>query len=613
MIRRTDTFVQQPISTTIDPAEMEKAPVEIENKTPLVLERPVAKYQDGGASQISEFGMQEQATQALLENQFRETAPITKDPSTSRNVPIDGQDVIHRPSRLPGPTPPSPGPAAVQKKNYLSLNDKGPEVKVLQQQLNEWRANQNPPLPPIKESSVYANETELAVQEFQEATGLKKDGAAGGNTKDRLAVENSPNFRKVDPDVQKQIRDKLNQYQSDPDSRANLKQLATDPNFSTLSKTTQENLLTRLASNSGSLDHARKIQIVTKDLASMESSSPDFKNTTPDAKQKAIDRMYQYADNDQIRGNLNKLLSDGKFTKLPIDEQEKFLQIFEKRPDSDMSGDLRRMVSGPAWTQMDAKMKARVFDMLDRNVLDQVYTNNLGFLIGDASFKFDKYSKQDKDKIFNVFENCGLLGRGPLLKFMQRDINGVPAPLAPGRGNTGTALDQLNKLASSPLDSRLVNASNPPKEKVMEDLLSELSNPTQNIDHGDRHTSSVAIMTRDLAEQNPAEYARLVTELSTTGQATLANGDTITPSADAWQEDFSGRSVGERLLQSGLMDYGRPGGGYQNWNPGPDGIPGTKDDGFPNGNIDGFSPDGGGLKLLEGIRVFNGLNGKKQP
>ena len=174
--------------------------------------------------------------------------------------------------------------------------------------------------------------------------------------------------------------------------------------------------------------------------------------------------------------------------------------------------------------------------------------------------------------------------------------NGVPAPLKPDPGNTGTALDQLNKLATSTLDSKIVDAKGNPvlKAQVLEDLCSELSNPKQNINEGNRKTPSVTGMTRTLAEQNPAEYARIVTELETTGQAKLANGETIRPTTDAWNEDKSGRSVGERLLQSALMDYGRPGGGYQNWNAGPDGIRGTKDDGFPGGNIDGFPPDGGG-------------------
>ena len=75
-------------------------------------------------------------------------------------------------------------------------------------------------------------------------------------------------------------------------------------------------------------------------------------------------------------------------------------------------------------------------------------------------------------------------------------------------------------------------------------------------------------MSYQLARSNPAEYARLQTDLTTRGTATLANNATITPPADAWAQDSSNRSTGERLLQSSLMDYARPGQGYNNaFNP----------------------------------------------
>ena len=384
----------------------------------MILEHPAeTKYKDGGEHRAcSQFHLKEQATQASLQNQLRDTVPgqITKDPSvTPRKFP-DVQEVI-RPDRF-GPPAPSPGPAPVQIKSELSLNDRGPQVESFQRQLNEWRANQNPPLPPLKEKGVYGDETEKAVKDFQTTTGLKSDGIAGGNTKDRLAVENNQNFKKLDPDTQKQIREKLNEYQKDPDSRKNLKQLATDPNFPSLSRATQEDTLNRLASNSKDAAHAQRIQGVVKDIASMEDGFPDFKGMSPDSKKKAVDRMYKYADNDTKRGHLKKILTDSKFTKLPIDQQEKLLQVYDKRPDATLSEELRKIINSPAWAQMDDKMKSRVFDMLNANagkvigknargpILDEAYTNNLAQLLSDPSIKFDKYSQQDKEKALNVFE-----------------------------------------------------------------------------------------------------------------------------------------------------------------------------------------------------------------
>jgi peptidoglycan hydrolase-like protein with peptidoglycan-binding domain len=628
MIRRTDNYIQPAISSTIESSALDTSN-EVNTTDTAPLEREaVSNYQDGRASLISELNLREQITQAALQNQFGEPgpAPITKDPSASRH---DLPDVVRPTNRrslapTPGPTPnpaPGPGPAPVVNKSYLSLNDKGKEVADLQKLLNEWRANQNPPLPLIKEDQVFGADTEKAVKQFQKANGLDSDGLAGEKTKDRLEMENNSNFRKLDPDIKKQVREKFVLFQQDHYAREQLKELATDPNFANTSTVSQQELLNRLALNPADPGHLKKIQTITKDLSSMENNSPDFKNTSPDAKKKAIDRMYQYADNDKVRGHLNKILADSKFTKMPIDQQEKILKVFDIRKDSDIADEMIKIVNSRGWAQMDDAMKTRVLDNLVMRagkviavtpsgipVLDEAYTNNLAILISDPKIKFDQYSKQDKEKALNVFDKLGLFARGPFLNFMRRDINGSPAPLKAGPGNTGTALDQLNNLTNTALDPRITAS----KEQVMQDLLSELAAPGQEINPGNRHTSIVSKMTRDLAEQNPAEYARLVTELSTKGKATLANGDTITPPADAWQEDFSGRSVGERLLQSALMVYARPGAGYQNWNPGPDGIRNTKDDGFPNGNIDGYSPDGDvALKLLEGTRVFLGLNGKK--
>ncbi|HEY7162295.1 MAG TPA: hypothetical protein VH815_13600, partial [Acidobacteriota bacterium] len=170
-----------------------------------------------------------------------------------------------------------------------------------------------------------------------------------------------------------------------------------------------------------------------------------------------------------------------------------------------------------------------------------------------------------------------------------------------------TTLDSLNRLATTPLHASITDATGAAqdKSKVMEDVIKELNKPSQNLNQDNRGTCTVTSMTHTLAEKNPAEYARIVTDLATTGQSKIANGDTITPPADGFAQDNSNRSVSERLFQSALMNYGRPGAGYQNWNkagfPQPGG--GTVDNGFP--------PNGSNLGALENKRVMEGLFGKK--
>jgi peptidoglycan hydrolase-like protein with peptidoglycan-binding domain len=408
----------------------------------------------------------------------RAPGKITKDPDDRPKVIKDPPEVIHNSTRFPDGPPISPGPVPTPKpvvvNTDLSLNSKGPEVEKFQLQLNEWRANQDPPLPPLKEKGFFGKETEAAVKDFQKTVGLKSDGIAGGNTKDRLAIENDSNFQKLDSATKDHIRTKLNEFQKDPAARTNLKKIATDPNLPNLSK----------------------------------------------------------------------------------DHQEKLLQIWEKRKDNDITGELQKMIASPAWGQMDDKVKTGVLDRLNANAKDQFYTNNLTVMIHNPVFKFDQYSPKEQEKMLNIFDNAGLFGRPELLQFMKKEINGVPAPLVQRPGTNTAAIDELDKLASAPIDSRILDAKgNPvPKRQVMEDLLLELKDPKNNINSGTRGNAAVTETTRKLAEENPGEYARLVNELVTTGQATMADGTVIRPSDNAFREDGSGRSVGERLLQSALSN-----------------------------------------------------------
>jgi peptidoglycan hydrolase-like protein with peptidoglycan-binding domain len=473
MIRRSESIASQPISTSIEPAEIEAQ--QNDNQTSTRSEQPTTSHQ-GTATQVSEFNLQEQTTQAMLQNQLadRGPGPITKDPDDRPKVFHDTPEII-RPTRQDNVTPgPTPVPAPIVVNTDLSLNSHGPEVEKFQAQLNQWRANQDPPLPPLKEKGFFGKETDAAVKDFQKTVGLKSDGIAGGNTKDRLVIENNSNFQKLDADTKNHIRTKLNEFQKDPVSRANLKKIATDPNLPNLSK----------------------------------------------------------------------------------DHQEKLLQIWDKRRDNDITSELQKMIKSPAWGQMDDKMKTGVLDRLNTKAKDQVYTNNLTLMIDDPRYKFDQYTAKEKEKMLNVFDNAGPLGRPQVLKFMQKEVNGVPAPLIQSPGTHSTALDQMDKLASSPLDSRILDSKGKPvsKDQVMEDLLLEMKDPKKNINGAPGISPAVVATTQKMANETPGEYARLINELTTSGQATLADGTVIRPSDSAFREDGSGRSVGERLLQSALSN-----------------------------------------------------------
>jgi hypothetical protein len=169
-----------------------------------------------------------------------------------------------------------------------------------------------------------------------------------------------------------------------------------------------------------------------------------------------------------------------------------------------------------------------------------------------------------------------------LVDVMKRDIKGTPALMSKTLGGASTLIDELDRFESKNLAPNVQPAS---KKRAMEDLLKEVANPHRYINQGDRGTCTCTSMSFNLALSNPAEYARLVTDLATTGQAKLANGATITPPADAFANDTSRRSVGERLFQSALMNYAT-GGTYQN------------------------ASKNTGLELDEQVRALGGLYGK---
>ncbi|HSP06175.1 MAG TPA: peptidoglycan-binding domain-containing protein, partial [Acidobacteriota bacterium] len=145
-------------------------------------------------------------------------------------------------SQVPSQKPVAVVGSAVAKKDLLFEGKTGPEVKDMQQQLNDWRSRNG--LEPLKEDGIFGPKTKAAAQQFQDANGLKKDGIIGGNTRDRLALENNETFQKLNPQSQDQIRNMMNDSQKDPVARQNLLLIGTDEDFGKLSEAQQHTALT---------------------------------------------------------------------------------------------------------------------------------------------------------------------------------------------------------------------------------------------------------------------------------------------------------------------------------------------------------------------------------
>lgn len=114
---------------------------------------------------------------------------------------------------------------------------------------------------------------------------------------------------------------------------------------------------------------------------------------------------------------------------------------------------------------------------------------------------------------------------------------------------------QLDKLASQPL------AAGIDRKELLASALRNLADPTS-ISQGGRNTCAAASAQIMLAQENPADYLKMIGGLaSPEGKATLANGDTIQRDP-SWNNDPN-RSVVDNLMQPAFMQYAT-GGGYDN-------------------------------------------------
>ncbi len=569
---------------------------------------------------------------------------------------------------------------------------KVPDVEAAQKEINEWRkANGHKE---IKVTGTYDADTEKAVKDFQQATGVKEANVMGRETRDRLTLENDPNFKNLPDPTKTHVREQMNNYfGKDPDSRERLKQIATDPNFAKLSPDFQSDALRKYANNPTEKS-AKSIQEYSKDLASLESNDK-FKALGDVTKKSVRESMKKNWDYPTARERLTTLSTDPNFGKLGAANQDRALKALAFH--SANISDLQKIIGSESFQKMDEGLKARTLELAakDPEAKDYKYSNGLANLTSDPKFgalkghakdtalqafenhpanaanlqkmiqsdsfqkmdeglktrtlnlamknpeslnprymdqltkltsdpKFGALHESEKTKTLNVFENVTPKGRDALQGLLQRQINGIPAITSRGLGNTGPLLDQLERISTAPsLDARLTDRTGAAADKklVAEQLLEQVSDPNNYIHQSTRSTCTCTSISHRLAMRNPAEYARITTDLAMTGQSKLANGDTISvPDTGAWQGSGAvqdTRTHTERLIQSSLMNYARPGKTYQNHNNGPNGVFGGGDDGFIDPSNPGVpSPDGwpdrpgSGLSSDEEKRVMKGLYGR---
>ncbi|MCI0415844.1 peptidoglycan-binding protein [bacterium] len=481
--------------------------------------------------------------------------------------------------------------AVAQASKPISNGSAGPAVENAQKEINKWRvANERKP---IAEDGKFSTETEAAVRDFQKSNGLNPDASIGPNTRDRLALENDPSFKNLQKDTQKQVRDQMNGYTKDQIARSNLHDLATDSNFGKLSRDGQDKALQGLAVDSRSAGNLNNVKANVKDRAALEGDE-NFKKI-PEPNQKIIlNTMEKYSFEPKSREQLTKIATEPGFGKLSPAYQEETLKTLARNPaDANYTEDLKKVIGSESFRNVSDWIKTKTFQQMGDHATNGRYTHHLAEMVTHRNF--GAMSETQQAKTLFLYDDIKMDAKAALVDVVKRDVNGTPGLMTKTIDGKGTLLEQVERLHFSNLSPKILDARGNPADKtqVVEDLLKEIANPYRNINQSNRGTCSCTSMTFNLALSNPAEFGRIVTDLATTGQSKLAGGVTIKPPADAFAQDNSRRSVGERLFQSALMSYARDG-DYQN-------------------NVrkkSGKVTDTGGTLAHQEVKVLSALHGK---
>ena len=120
-----------------------------------------------------------------------------------------------------------------------------------------------------------------------------------------------------------------------------------------------------------------------------------------------------------------------------------------------------------------------------------------------------------------------------------------------------TMLDHLHRFARDGVDAGASNAGLT-TEGLLGDLVRELANPGL-IHQSNRGTCAATTAQYYMAINHPAEYARLVTDLMTTGKTTTASGAVYNRDDPSMLDDNSTRNAVDRVIQATLMDQSSAG------------------------------------------------------
>jgi hypothetical protein len=404
-------------------------------------------------------------------------------------------------------------------------------------------------------ASATAMRNELSLAGFGRAVQLQAALNTGGS-KYQNDLKKDPNFQKLSPAIQQQILNDLDLLFQSPKSSENLVQLAKDPNFYKLSEHAQNTALNNFRKDPVSAHNLNSIKSEISDRVRLEQNN-NYQKLPPETQKQISDLIDRFPLKPEAREQLIQLVIQPELKELSVARQNQVLNAYAKAPgDSAYRSRLQDIVRAMSRGNIDEATQSRILNMVEKSGNTRL-TSDLAKLVDDP--RFAALGPTFQEKLLNVFESTTPDGREALHAILQKQFN------PPQHGPTFQILSELDRLAQGNIAPAVTDQSGGTagKAQVMENLLNELATPNTHINQDNKGTCTCTSMSYALAKNNPAEYARIATDLLTTGQATLKTGSVVSPPLDGFAFDGSQRSASERLIQSALMNLGM-GGNYSN-------------------------------------------------
>lgn len=271
-------------------------------------------------------------------------------------------------------------PVGQSSSTDLAKSAKGSEVKDLQEDLNKWRASNG--LTPISVDGSFGDETEAAVRQFQRSTGLIENGVAGVDTRIRMEMETSSEFKALDADSQNKLRELSREWQNDPIKRQWLMPMVSDGGLSNLAKPQRDDVLKAFAEKPSETVRLSGVY-----------GSDNFQRLNEAQQNRILNMAIKNSSNEKYVNDLSHLVAEGSFRDISADQRSKTLDDFEI--------DHSPMATIPEYHQLDDDTKKKLGELYLEWKDDPVKSQHLPLLVADGALM--NLSKPNRDMVVQAF------------------------------------------------------------------------------------------------------------------------------------------------------------------------------------------------------------------